>query len=300
MKIICVGNVTYDITFPVDSFPVENTKTRLTEKVECGGGPANNAAYLLGKWGSDVYFSGVIGKDYYGNIIKNELESVHVNTKYLTVSQIYQTTTAIVINNKLNGSRTILTHKPVSEKLQNLQLDFIPDVILIDGHEYDASVDLINKYPSAISIIDAGRATDEVISLAKMCKYVVCSFDFALNVTKMKDAKVQNYNSFLKEIYKKMELMFSGIIVITLEEAGCLYKSNNEIKIIPAIKVKALDTTGAGDIFHGAFTYGIANNNSLEKSLILATIASGLSVERVGGRYSVPSLEEVLSYNGIR
>lgn len=300
MKIICVGNVTYDITFPVDSYPTENTKNRLSEKVECGGGPANNAAYLLGKWGAEVYFSGVIGNDYYGSIIKKELENANVNIKYLDVKENYQTTTALVINNRMNGSRTVLAHKPSTERLQNLKLDFNPDVILVDGHEYDASVGLINKYPNAISIIDAGRLSDEVISLAKMCKYVVCSFDFALEITKMKDAKVKNYNAFLKEIYKKMELMFPGIIVITLEEAGCIYKDNNEVKIIPAIKVKVVDTTGAGDIFHGAFTYGIANNNSLEKSLVLATIAAGLSVEKIGGRYSVPSLQEVLCYNGVR
>ena len=70
-----------DITMAVDSFPKENTKNRIDNRVECGGGPAGNAAYLLGKWGMDVHFAGVVGNDEYGKRIKEEFESVNVNTK---------------------------------------------------------------------------------------------------------------------------------------------------------------------------------------------------------------------------
>ena len=81
MKVICIGNVTYDITIRFDGFPVENIKYRINERIECGGGPASNACYLLGKWGVNPYFAGIIGNDEYGNKIKKEFESVNVNTK---------------------------------------------------------------------------------------------------------------------------------------------------------------------------------------------------------------------------
>lgn len=65
---------------------------------------------------------------------------------------------------------------------------------------------------------------------------------------------------------------------------------------MPGLKVNAVDTTGAGDIFHGAFTYGIANNFDMEKTITLANIAAGLSVTKIGSRLSIPTLSEVLDY----
>ena len=64
---------------------------------------------------------------------------------------------------------------------------------------------------------------------------------------------------------------------------------------MPSIKVKALDSTGAGDLFHGAFAYGIAKNMAYEEVIKLSNITGALSVTRVGGRFSAPSVEEVKS-----
>ena len=58
---------------------IENTKNRVRNRVECGGGPASNAAYLLGKWGIETYFSGIVGNDLYGHNIKHEFQKVNVN-----------------------------------------------------------------------------------------------------------------------------------------------------------------------------------------------------------------------------
>ena len=65
---------------------------------------------------------------------------------------------------------------------------------------------------------------------------------------------------------------------------------------MPGLKCNAVDTTGAGDIFHGAFVYGLANNFDMEKTITLANIAGGLSVQKMGSRLSVPNLSEVLDY----
>ena len=80
MKILAIGHAAYDTTIPVDGYPKENTKNRVKQQIECGGGPACNAAYLLGKWGLDVAFAGVVGKDRFGEKIKQELTEAHVNT----------------------------------------------------------------------------------------------------------------------------------------------------------------------------------------------------------------------------
>ena len=76
MKILCLGNVAYDITLPMEDYPVENVKYRLTNRVECGGGQASNCAYLLAKWGMNVAFAGVVGNDYYGELIRKEFKDM--------------------------------------------------------------------------------------------------------------------------------------------------------------------------------------------------------------------------------
>lgn len=284
MKVICIGNVTYDITIPFNGFIKENTKYRVKEKIECGGGPASNAAYLLGKWGIKPYFAGLIGNDEFGKKIIKEFEEANVNLKYLDVRGDYNTTTSIIINNQNNGSRTIIACKPENFKMNNIEDEF--DIILVDGQEYETSYNLIKK-SKGISIIDAGRNTKEVIELAKICDYVVCSKSFGIELT--------GYTDYTK-MYEKLEETFKGIIVVTLEEEGSIVKIDGKIKIIPSIKVKPLDTTGAGDFYHGAFVYGLIQKWNIEEIIKFSNIVGALSTLKVGTRNSVVSLEQINEY----
>lgn len=299
MKILCIGHAAYDITIPVDGFPKENTKNRVSNRVECGGGPASNAAYLLAKWGIETYFAGVVGKDLYGDRIKEELSSVGVNIKYLEQNSDYETTSSFILANSDNGSRTIFTYRPSSIHMNDINIDFEPDIILLDGQEPKISEDLIFKYSNAISVIDAGRPKEEIIKLAGLVNYLICSKEFAETVS----GKKVDYNnlSTVADIYNTLKEKFNNNIIITLEDRGCVYQDGNIIKVMPSIKVKAVDSTGAGDIFHGAFVYGIANNFELEKTIKYANLAGAISVTRIGGRYSVPSLTEMEEkYNALK
>lgn len=299
MKILVIGHASYDITTPVESYPIENNKIRVHSRVECGGGPASNAAYLLGKWGLDVTFAGVVGNDLYGKRIKNEFEKIKVNTQFLELAQNKKTSSAFIIANRENGSRTVLTYRPDDLKLKNLDIDFEPDVILIDGQEYEKSKEVLNKFPNAISIIDASRDRKEIVELSKMVNYLVCSKGFAEQISQLK-IDYNDFNSAVK-VLEKLETIFKNNVVVTLEDKGCLYRYNNEVKIMPAIKVKAIDSTAAGDIFHGAFTYGIAKSFNYEKALKIANIAGAISVTRIGGRNSIPTAAEMREvYNEFR
>ena len=294
MKILCVGHISYDITFPVEKFLVENEKMRVDKRIDCGGGPASNAAYLLGKWGSEVYIAGLIGDDYFGKKILDEFNAANVNTKYLEVRPNYKTSSSIIINNTSNSSRTVLNYRGNKEPMKPLNLDFEPDIILIDAHEVLESNRLLDLYPNAISIIDAGTARDEVISLAKKVNYVVCSKSFAETVSGIKID--YNNDQTIIDLYHRLEEEFHGIIVVTLEDKGALYKYDGNIGIMDALKVDALDSTGAGDLFHGAFTYGISKKYDLNTVLTIATVAGGISVKRIGGRNSVATKEEMRAY----
>ena len=93
-------------------------------------------------------------------------------------------------------------------------------------------------------------------------------------------------------IFDKLRQDFNGEIVVTLEAKGCAYY-NDGVKIIKGLTLKAIDTTAAGDIFHGAFTYGLAQGWDLYKILTFSNTTSGLSVTKITGRKSVFPLEIV-------
>jgi sugar/nucleoside kinase (ribokinase family) len=291
MKILCIGHASYDITIPCDGYPIENTKYRVEEKTECGGGPASNAAYLLGKWGLDTSFVGVVGDDLYGHRIISELNTVGVNTDNVELDNELETTLSIIIVNKKTGSRTVLAHRNPHMKLKN-KCDLKADVILADGQELESSIYAIENNLNAISILDAGSLKEATLTLGKMVNYLVCSKNFAEEFTKIK-IDFNNPKS-IYDIYEIMNKTFNNKIIITLEAKGCLYMKDNKIKLMPSINVTAVDTTGAGDIFHGAFTYCVASGLELEKSLKISNIAGALSVTRMGGRNSVFELDEVM------
>ena len=295
MKVLCIGHTSWDMTVPVDEYPVENAKYRFNEKYSSGGGPASNAAYLLGKWGVDTIIATNVGSDDFGTRIKKEFQDVHVNTDYIETSYEKDTSFSYIMVNKKNGSRTVFNVATEYPALKKYNYEFTPDIIFTDGHDYGATQNAITKFPEAITIIDAGRVTQELLELCKYIKYIVCSKGFAENLTGLKFNYEQPQS--LVNIYNKLQNRYpNATIVVTLEEHGALYQAGNQIKIMPGLKCTAVDTTGAGDIFHGAFTYGIASGFDMEKTVMLANIAGGLSVQKMGSRLSIPSLSEVLDY----
>ncbi len=295
MKILCVGQSAYDITLPVKEYPIENKKYKIDKCYECGGGSSNNAAYLLGLWGSDVYLASSIGKDIYGKRIKDELTMQNVNIKYFEELDV-PTTKSYIINNLASGTRTIITNKSPYMRFTNMhEIDIKPDVIFLDGNDYEMSLKVLENNPLAIKIIDAGSIKEGVTELCKLCDYVVCSNDFAKEFTGI------NFNLNNKDeiivAYKKMQESFPGKIIITLEEYGSFTEINNEYIIIPSLKVETLDTTGAGDIYHGAFTYFIANKYDFKEAIRLSNIAGAISVTKIGSKNSMPTLDEVINYH---
>lgn len=291
MKILCIGHATYDTTFVTDSFPKENTKVRYHEKTECVGGSASVSAFLLGKWNQDVEMACLLGNDEYGRKIKKEFALNRVKVNNVVLDDDTETSHSLILANNSNGTRTILSYVPKNNFLKPFTLNEKPNIILLDGYEYEASKNLLKQYPDAISVLDADRDKREIIELAKEVKYLVCSKSFAEKVT---GVKIDFTNKVtLVQSYTKMESMFKNNIIITLETNGILYKYNNQIKIMPTVKVKTIDSTGAGDIFHGAFAYGLANNFDYEKILKFSILASALSVTRVGSYKSIPTLGEM-------
>ena len=291
-KVLCVGQSAYDITLPIDHYPIENKKVKIPNKVECGGGSSSNCAFLLAKWGIDTSFAGIIGNDHYGNNILDEYIDVGVDTKYLQISNRFPTTSSYIIANTSIGSRTILTYKDMSIHMSNVTLlDNEFDYILFDGYEKEFALEAIRRNPNAITLLDAGSVKEATVELAYKVDYVICSHDFAIEFSKVDI----DYNDIetIKRAYDVLENEFKHHVIITLEALGCFTKIDGEYKLVPSIKVVPVDSTGAGDIYHGAFMYGLIQGFDLEKTMRFANITGALSCLRIGSRLSIPELREV-------
>lgn len=289
-KILCVGHSAFDITYLLKKFPVENKKYQAEERTMVSGGPAGNAAYLLGKYGEKVSYITVLGDDFYGNEIIKDLKNVGVDTKNIVMDKKYITPCSLIIANGSTGSRTIINYREEKE-IFDLKVNYktSPKIILYDGHELQIALTVNKLFPSAISVLDAGSYKEGTLVLGKLVDYFICSEDFAMEYCKINKIEEKDFDYVLE----KLKELNKNTIIVTLGERGAIMKKEDKIIKYEAFKASAIDTTGAGDIFHGAFVYGLSNGFSIDENIRFASACSALSVEKLGGRNSIPHLEEV-------
>lgn len=290
-KILCVGHSAYDITYLVPHFPLENKKYKAKDRIMVSGGPAGNAAYLLGKYGENVSYITVLGNDFYGKKILEDLREIGVDTKNIVISNKIATPCSIILANEENGSRTIINYREETPIEQFIPVyKNAPEIILYDGHELEIALKIHEEFPNAVSVLDAGTYKEGTLTIGKFVDYLVCSEDFAKDFCKVDRIEEKDF----KFVLEKLEELNKNTIIVTLGEKGSIMKKNGEVLKFKSFKTKAIDTTGAGDIFHGAFVYGLSNNFSIDKNIVFASACASLSVEKLGGRNSIPELKDVI------
>lgn len=295
MSIFCVGQSAYDITIPLEEPLVENRKYRISSRHECGGGPAFNAACLCAMWGAPVQLISRIGEDPYGKALKEILRLEGAGMDFLIPDRGMKTPYSIIIAGKENGSRTLFNFPGIRGEVDYPIPPEHPKVILTDGHEDQISLKLMHAFPDAVSVIDAGTFRDCTFAVAKEVDYLVCSEDFARQYTG-KQADLSDWKA-CEEIFREVEKINQKHAVITLGARGLLYREEDgSLAHLPACQVQAVDSTGAGDIFHGAFAYGLYRGYSMRKNLEQCSAAAALSVQKLGSQTSIPSREATENY----
>jgi len=289
---LCIGHASWDLCMQVNAYPAENSKAETNALLESGGGPAANAAWLLGRWGVPTALAAVVGQDDYGDKLVKESAEGGIDCRLVEQRAGYATPVSFIIVNRAAGSRTIINRKIPAAGLQltRQMLDGLnPKLLLFDGHELEASLAALAAFPSATTVLDAGSLREGTSVLAGKVRYLVCSERFAGQITSETDAvaRWQQCLGRLRELYR-------NVVIVTLGASGSVFDDGSHQEHLPALPVQARDTTAAGDIFHGAFAFGLLKGMSLARALELATVAAGLSVEKEGGRPSVPELDDVL------
>jgi sugar/nucleoside kinase (ribokinase family) len=295
VDVLCIGHAAFDNSLFLDGFPRENQKLEIADLCSGGGGPAANAACLLGRWGVACAFAGVVGDDRYGQQLRAEFESAGVETSCLEVRPGHVTPVSTILVNTRNGSRTIINRKAATAPLAlppGALARLAPRVILADGHELPAALAALEAWPQALSILDAGSQREGTLGLAGAVTALVASERFALQVTGRGD--LQSEGAQRDALRVLQERFAPRVVVVTLGERGLIADWGEGFHSRPAEAVVAVDTTGAGDIFHGAVAYGALQGWAWPAILDLASRAAALSVTRRGGRQSIPRLAEAL------
>ena len=294
MKVLCIGSSLLETTCSINEAIKENQTIRITEKNECGGGHAGNIAYLLGKWGVETYIASILGADDAANKIKKEYENIGVKTEYIETSYDKGTGQSIVILNTTSKNRTILEISS-NTYLKKYAFGMAPDIIVVDGNDFNASVAAFDKYPNVPSYLVVNRVNNEVIELCKYVSFIICNKSTAEALTNL--TIDYNNSGTLVNVYNKLKQKFNKAdVIVTLGERGSMYSINGQVKIMPVVKTNIVDTNGAGDIYAGAFIYGMGRNFGLEKSIAYATIAASLSTTKITSRMSIPGISEVSNY----
>jgi len=289
VDVLCVGHASYDLVFTVDHQPDADEKTFAEKLISCGGGPAANAAVTVARLGLTSAFAGYLGNDVFGQRHLAEFEREAVNTDLIVRGDSPTPLSAILV--KPDGRRTVVNYKGATPALPAKRINFSkwhPRVILFDGHEPEVSMALMQniKDRGILTVLDAGSIHRGALNLLERVDYTVASQKFAYEYTGKENPQ---------EAALKLS-QHSPAVVITLGEAGLVWKAGDSKGALPAFSVDAVDTTGAGDAFHGAFAAGLACGKSWQELLIYATAVGALCCMRYGARPGIPSAGDVAEF----
>jgi sulfofructose kinase len=189
---------------------------------------------------------------------------------------------------KPDGSRALVNYRNPESFLAAGSVDFssvATRVILFDGHEPYISPSLARsaRQRGIITVLDAGSIHSGTEELAGLVDYLVCSERFGLDFTgeTNEERAIEKLKSYAPNL------------IITVGDRGLIWKNAGGSGRLEAFKVKAVDTTGAGDVFHGALAACLAQKKEWFESLRYASAAGALCCTKIGARLGIPGKKEV-------
>ena len=289
MKILNFGSVNIDHVYSVAHFvrPGE-TLASLTYK-NFSGGKGANQSIALARAGADVYHAGRIGAD--GNWLKPKLEEAGVNTKFLDVCET--PTGHAIIQVSKTGENSIILFGGANQTVDRKFADYV----LKKFHEGDCIL-LQNEISSTAHIMKmASRLNLKIIFNPAPMNRDVLSYPLKLVdvfiLNEIEGAELAEKTGSEKIINEMKRKFPKALTILTLGAKGVAYMEDDKIVHVPAFKVKALDTTAAGDTFIGYFLASFSKGCKMSEAISMACKASALCVMRHGAADSIPKLSEV-------
>jgi sulfofructose kinase len=286
-----VGLNATDTLILLDEFPEYAGKVPFAEERLSPGGQVASAIVACAKWGLRTKYIGTVGDDLRGRIQRESLEGTGVDTSSLVVRSGCANQTAYILIDKRTGERTVLWQRPAGLQLrvEDIQKsDIVSSRMLhLDGYDTEAAgwaARIAREHGIPVSL-DVDTIYPDFDRVLRNVDYLVASSSWPGRWTGYEDPF-----EALEELRREYQF---PITAMTLGQNGAAALVDGNWYYSPGFAVNCVDTTGAGDIFHGAFCYAMLNRMNMNAALEFSNAAAALNCTALGARGHVGSLEEV-------
>lgn len=300
-KIVVIGSINMDLVTICERAP-RGGETLLGKKfMQIPGGKGANQAVAMGKMKSPVSMLGKIGREGMGDILLDSMKKDGIDIS--NIEYCDETTGIAKIIVEENGQNRIIVVPGANYEVDSSYIDRHLDAIKncdILVTQLEIPIETVKyslkkaKEFGKITILNPAPAT-------KLDEEIILNSDYIIpNETELELLSGMSITDEKSVINAADVLLKKGVkgLIVTLGSKGCMYISKVERKAFPAYRVKAIDTTAAGDSFIGGFVNGLASGLNFEESIDRGTKVAAVSVTRIGAQTSIPTLEEVLNFKG--
>ena len=292
MKILCFGSLNIDYTYKVEHF-VQKGETISSQSLQVfSGGKGLNQSIALAKAGAEVYHAGAVGTD--GGFLLRQLEEAGVNTEHVAVLDEVRTGNAIIQNDK-DGDNCIILYGGANQAITREQVERVlesfneGDYLLLQNEINELPYIMEKAHRKGMNVILNPSPMDE-----KMKELPLDDVDYFL-LNEVEAGQILDTGETDGEILAErlLERFPGASIVLTLGSKGSIYADREQKIHQKAYRVRAVDTTAAGDTFTGFFMGSIICGKTVKDALDTAARAASIAVGRNGASDSIPKLDEV-------
>ena len=289
--VVGIGLNATDTLVLVSEFPPYAGKVAFDRELMSPGGQVATAVVACAKLGLRTKYIGTIGDDLRGQIQRESLEGTGVETSGLIVRQGCPNQTAYIIIDESSGERTVLWQRPECLRLQSTEID-TRDItharlLHIDGFDTDAAAyaaSIAREHGIPVSL-DVDTVYPGFESVLRNVDYLVASSTWPSKWTGESDPFVA-----LAQLEREYR---PTVAAMTLGDRGAAALHKGIWTYSAAFQVSTLDTTGAGDVFHGALCYAMLTGMAMEEALEFSNAAAALNCTAIGARGHIPTRAEV-------
>lgn len=287
VKIAVVGSSSMDLVVTSSKRPGAGETVLGDSFKTVPGGKGANQAVAAARLGADVYMIGCVGDDHYGKAILQNFKDNRVHIDYVEPVTHTESGTAHII--LAEGDNSIVVVKGANDHVTPAYVEKVlhvireSDMVLIQQEVPEETVEYVSdichelQVPLLLNPAPARALSESVIEKASY-------------LTPNEHEAAVLFNGLSQEEALKR---YPNKVFITEGKKGVRYYNGQEEVLVPSYKVKAVDTTGAGDTFNAAFAVALAEGKSFEESLRFANRAASLSITKFGAQGGMPTREEV-------
>lgn len=290
-NIICLGKSTLDRIWPIATLPTIGGKFRANNYLELGGGMAATAAVAIARLGGSASFCGCAGDDAAGHTMLDELKSYGVDiTQFRLFPDARSSVSAVIVSS--DGERMIVNFSGENIPLNAdwLNLDEVQNccAVLADVRWCEGAIALYSaaRKHAIPTVLDGENASADVFAaLLPLTDHAIFSLP---GLRSYSGHRIVDH----AETLQKVRAHGCRVASVTLGAQGALWLDENGLHHQPAFMTDVVDTTGAGDVFHGAYALAISEGMPVAEAMRFSAAVAALKCSHHGGRAGIPDRNE--------